>query len=196
MNTWARRSASTHCPLSLEVSHAWRADWHRARQGDRLSDSAVGDGTQSGGVLSGDRSILGVDHSTMGTYTSMMRPDGTVYGEAKVWLEARRARWRAGWARWRRQARTRPSDQLSRLPLLPERVTRVVTSQQHRRGVRIRSRRTGQLGLEDLGVEVEVIGVEQLPLSPRIGGRAGPLIRGASNQSLRDTSLCTSRCTT
>jgi hypothetical protein len=27
--------------------------------------------------------ILGVDHSTMGTYTSMMRPDGTVYGEGQ-----------------------------------------------------------------------------------------------------------------
>lgn len=24
--------------------------------------------------------ILGVDHSTLGTYTSMMRPDGTVFG--------------------------------------------------------------------------------------------------------------------
>ena len=27
--------------------------------------------------------ILGVDHSTLATYTSMVRPDGTVYGEGQ-----------------------------------------------------------------------------------------------------------------
>ncbi len=98
--------------------------------------------------------MFGVATSGMGTYTSIIRPDGSIHGEGQGLIMTPDGEVvdldRNGPGQIRKSRRR----QLSRHALLPNRFRQPCAPQQHLRRLRVRSRCRRQHGFQSMGVEV------------------------------------------
>jgi hypothetical protein len=98
--------------------------------------------------------MFGVATSGMGTYTSIIRPDGSIHGEGQGLImtpDGEVVTWKgSGLGKFG----TAGADQLSRHALLPYRIGKPRAPQQHLRRLRIRGGCIRQHRLQSMGMEV------------------------------------------
>ena len=100
-------------------------------------------------------SILGTDVKETGTYCTIVRPDGTLYGEGQGVMMLKENGDLDG--PWRRLDEERRDRELSRCRLLSNFAPKMGSAEQGRSRVRIRGRRRGQHTLRILGMEVNMV---------------------------------------
>ena len=99
-------------------------------------------------------SILGTNVKETGTYWTIVRPDGTLYGEGQgVMITQGRKNGHLD-RPWCRHDEERRDRELSRCRLLSNFAPTMGPAEQGRSGIRIRGRRRGQHTLRILGMEV------------------------------------------
>jgi hypothetical protein len=118
-------------------------------------------------------SILGTNVKETGTYWTVVRPDGTLYGEGQgvmITKDGKVATWTGHGVGTTKKDGT---GELSRCRLLPNFAPTMGPAEQGRGGIRIRSRRRGQHTLRILGMEI--VRSEILIAYPAFDSDAGAL---------------------